>query len=316
MRRGECVYSRRACAAGQKEEFIMLIGALEAGGTKMVCSIGTPQGGVLQRASFPTVSPEVTVPQIVEFLGKFDIAALGIGSFGPLDLNPASPTYGSITLTPKLEWKGYPLLAELKKQLGVPAEIDTDVNAAALAEYEMGAGRGLSSVLYVTVGTGIGGGLVIGGQMVHGLVHPEIGHMMLAPQENDPMPDGICPFHRHCLEGLASGPSIEKRWGLSAKLMTEDHPAWDLEATYLAQMCANMIVTVSPEVIVLGGGVMQQAHLFPKIREKTLAFLNGYVASSSLTEAGVDHYIVPPQLGINSGVTGALLLGARAVSAS
>lgn len=294
----------------------MLIGALEAGGTKMVCSIGTPQGGVLQRASFPTVSPEVTVPQIVEFLGKFDIAALGIGSFGPLDLNPASPTYGSITLTPKLEWKGYPLLAELKKQLGVPAEIDTDVNAAALAEYEMGAGRGLSSVLYVTVGTGIGGGLVIGGQMVHGLVHPEIGHMMLAPQENDPMPDGICPFHRHCLEGLASGPSIEKRWGLSAKLMTEDHPAWDLEATYLAQMCANMIVTVSPEVIVLGGGVMQQAHLFPKIREKTLAFLNGYVASSSLTEAGVDHYIVPPQLGINSGVTGALLLGARAVSAS
>lgn len=294
----------------------MLIGALEAGGTKMVCSIGTPQGGVLQRASFPTVSPEVTVPQIVEFLGKFDIAALGIGSFGPLDLNPGSPAYGSITLTPKLEWKGYPLLAELKKQLGVPAEIDTDVNAAALAEFEMGAGRGLSSVLYVTVGTGIGGGLVIGGQMVHGLVHPEIGHMMLAPQENDPMPDGICPFHRHCLEGLASGPSIEKRWGLSAKLMTEDHPAWDLEATYLAQMCANMIVTVSPEVIVLGGGVMQQAHLFPKIREKTLALLNGYVASGSLTEAGIDHYIVPPRLGINSGVTGALLLGARAVGAS
>lgn len=293
----------------------MLIGALEAGGTKMVCSIGTPQGGVLQRASFPTVSPEVTVPQIVDFLGKFDIAALGIGSFGPLDLNPASPTYGNITLTPKLEWKGYPLLAELKKQLGVPAAIDTDVNAAALAEYEMGAGRGLSSVLYVTVGTGIGGGLVIGGEMVHGLVHPEIGHMMLAPQENDPMPDGICPFHRHCLEGLASGPAIEKRWGLSAKLMTEDHPAWDLEATYLAQMCANMIVTVSPEVIVLGGGVMQQAHLFPKIREKTLAILNGYVASSCLTEEGVDAYIVPPQLGINSGVTGALLLGAKAIGA-
>ncbi|MDO5377705.1 MAG: ROK family protein [Clostridia bacterium] len=294
---------------------MMLIGALEAGGTKMVCSIGTPQGGVLQRASFPTVSPEVTVPQIVDFLGKFDIAALGIGSFGPLDLNPASPTYGNITLTPKLEWKGYPLLAELKKQLGVPAAIDTDVNAAALAEYEMGAGRGLSSVLYVTVGTGIGGGLVIGGEMVHGLVHPEIGHMMLAPQENDPMPDGICPFHRHCLEGLASGPAIEKRWGLSAKLMTEDHPAWDLEATYLAQMCANMIVTVSPEVIVLGGGVMQQAHLFPKIREKTLAILNGYVASSCLTEEGVDAYIVPPQLGINSGVTGALLLGAKAIGA-
>ncbi len=293
----------------------MLIGALEAGGTKMVCSIGTPQGGVLQRASFPTVSPEVTVPQIVDFLSKFDIAALGIGSFGPLDLNPASPTYGSITLTPKLEWKDYPLLAELKARLGVPAEIDTDVNAAALAEAVMGAGRGLSSVLYVTVGTGIGGGLVIGGQMVHGRVHPEIGHMILAPHENDPMPDGICPFHRHCLEGLASGPAIEKRWGLSAKLMTEDHPAWELEATYLAQMCANMIVTVSPEVIVLGGGVMQQAHLFPRIREKTLSILGGYVASDRLTREGVDGYIVPPQLGINSGVTGALLLGARAIGA-
>ncbi len=151
--------------------------------------------------------------------------------------------------------------------------------------------------------------------MVHGLVHPEIGHMILSPQENDPMPDGICPFHRHCLEGLASGPSIERRWGLSAKLMTEDHPAWDLEATYLAQMCANMIVTVSPEVIVLGGGVMQQAHLFPRIREKTLAILGGYVASDRLTPGGVDGYIVPPQLGINSGVTGALLLGARAIGA-
>lgn len=291
----------------------MLIGALEAGGTKMVCSIGTPQGGVLQRASFPTVSPEATIPQIVGFLSKFEIAALGIGSFGPLDLNPDSPTYGNITLTPKLEWKGYPLLAELKRQLGVPAAIDTDVNAAALAEYEMGAGRGLSSVLYVTVGTGIGGGLVIGGQMIHGLVHPEIGHMILAPQEGDPMPDGICPFHRHCLEGLASGPAIEKRWGLSAKLMSEDHPAWELEATYLAQMCANMIVTVSPEVIVLGGGVMQQAHLFPGIREKTRALLGGYVASSRLDEGEIDAYIVPPQLGINSGVTGALLLGAKAV---
>ena len=198
----------------------MLIGALEAGGTKMVCSIGTPQGGVLQRASFPTLTPETTVPQIVEFIGKFYVAALGIGSFGPLDLNPQSPTYGSITASPKTEWCNYPLLRVLKEELGVPAAIDTDVNAAALAEYKMGAGAGLSSLLYVTVGTGIGVGLVIGGQMVHGLVHPELGHMILSPLESDPMPDGICPFHRHCLEGLACGPAIEKRWGLSAKLMS------------------------------------------------------------------------------------------------
>lgn len=291
----------------------MLIGALEAGGTKMVCSIGTAQGGVLQRASFPTLAPEVTVPQIVEFISKFDVGALGIGSFGPLDLNPASPTYGSITKTPKTEWQNYPLMAELSKRLGVPAAIDTDVNAAALAEYQMGAGVGLHSLLYVTVGTGIGGGLIIGGQVVHGLVHPELGHMILSPEESDPMPDGVCPFHRHCLEGLACGPAIEKRWGLSAKLMTADHPAWELEATYLAQMCANAIVMFSPEIIVLGGGVMQQAHLFPMIREKTLALLGGYVASDKLTPEGIASYIVPPALGINSGVTGALLLGAQAL---
>ncbi|HIU16727.1 MAG TPA: ROK family protein [Candidatus Ventricola intestinavium] len=293
----------------------MLIGALEAGGTKMVCSIGTPQGGVLQRASFPTLTPETTVPQIVEFIGKFDVAALGIGSFGPLDLNPQSPTYGSITASPKTEWCNYPLLRVLKEELGVPAAIDTDVNAAALAEYKMGAGTGLSSLLYVTVGTGIGGGLVIGGQMVHGLVHPELGHMILSPLESDPMPDGICPFHRHCLEGLACGPAIEKRWGLSAKLMSEDHPAWEMEATYLAQMCVNAMMTVSPEIIVLGGGVMQQMHLFPRIREKTLALLGGYVSSQRITPDGISGYIVPPALGVNSGVTGALLLGAQALEA-
>ena len=259
----------------------MLIGALEAGGTKMVCSIGNPQGGVLQRASFPTLTPDVTVPQIVDFIGKFDVKALGIGSFGPLDLNPASPTYGSITKTPKKEWIQYPLMTTLKDALGVP--------------------------------TGIGGGLVIDGKMVHGLVHPEMGHMLLAPQEGDSMPDGVCPYHRHCLEGLASGPAIEKRWGLSAKLMTEDHPAWELEATYLAQMCVNMIVTVSPEVIVLGGGVMQQMHLFPKIRERVLKLLGGYVSSPSITPEGIDGYIVPPALGVNSGVIGALLLGAQAL---
>ena len=201
----------------------------------------------------------------------------------------------------------------MQDALGVPTAIDTDVNAAALAEHTMGAGVGLGSLLYVTVGTGIGGGLVAGGKLIHGLVHPELGHMILSPQESDTMPDGICPFHRHCLEGLACGPAIEKRWGLSAKLMTEDHPAWELEATYLAQMCVNAICTVSPEIIVLGGGVMQQMHLFRRIREKTLALLGGYVASPRMSEEGIATYIVPPALGVNSGVTGALLLGAQAL---
>ena len=171
----------------------MLIGALEAGGTKMVCSIGNPQGGVLQRASFPTLTPDVTVPQIVDFIGKFDVKALGIGSFGPLDLNPASPTYGSITKTPKKEWIQYPLMTTLKDALGVPTGIDTDVNAAALAEYTMGAGKGRGSLLYVTVGTGIGGGLYCEDRLVHGMLHPEWGHMLLAPRADDPTPEAPLP---------------------------------------------------------------------------------------------------------------------------
>ncbi len=291
----------------------MLIGALEAGGTKMVCSIGTPQGGVLQRAIFPTLTPEETVPQIVDFLSKYQVSALGIGSFGPLDLNPNSPTYGYITLTPKKDWRNYPLLDSLKTALNLPTGIDTDVNASALAEYQMGAGKGCNSLVYVTVGTGIGGGIVIDGELVHGLVHPELGHMLLSPMEGDSMPDGICPFHKHCLEGLASGPAIEKRWGLSSRLMMQDHPAWTLEAEYLSQMCVNIILMISPEKIVLGGGVMQQAHLYPRIRSRVVELLGGYVASDKVSPENISSYIVPPALGVNSGVTGALLLGAKAL---
>ncbi len=292
---------------------MMLIGALEAGGTKMVCSIGTANGDVLQRSSFPTTTPAETIPQIVDFFSKFSIAAIGIGSFGPLDLNLESPNYGSITSTPKTEWQNFPLLTELENELGVPGMIDTDVNAAALAEYQIGAGKRKNSLVYVTVGTGVGGGIVLNGEIVHGLVHPEVGHMILAPMKNDSMSDGSCPFHKHCLEGLASGPAIEKRWGLSSRLMMPDHPAWDLETDYLAQMCVNLIVMLSPEIIVLGGGVMQQAHLYPRIREKVVDLLNGYVASDAVSEEHIQSYIVAPALGVNSGVVGALLLGARAV---
>ncbi|MBQ8092809.1 MAG: ROK family protein [Clostridia bacterium] len=291
----------------------MLIGALEAGGTKMVCSIGTPQGNVLQRASFHTLTPEDTIPQIADFFEKFEISALGVGSFGPLDLNPRSSTYGHITSSPKKAWRDFPIITRLKEAVGVPVAIDTDVNAAALAEHMMGAGKGYKSLVYVTVGTGIGGGLIVNGEIVHGLIHPEVGHMILTPTAMDSMPDGICIFHKHCLEGLASGPAIEKRWGLSPTLMMEDHPAWDLEAMYLAQMCANLILILSPEVIVLGGGVMQQEHLFPKIRKYTHELLGGYVASERLDEEHMEKYIVPPALGNNSGVIGALLLGARMI---
>ncbi len=291
----------------------MLIGALEAGGSKMVCSIGDSQGNVLQRASFPTQSPGETIAQIVDFIGRFGVKALGIGSFGPLDLRPSSPTYGCIMRSPKTEWSGFPLLRELRTALNVPCAIDTDVNAAALAESVLGAGKGLSSLVYVTVGTGIGGGLILGGKLVHGMIHPELGHMLMRPARNDSMPDGVCPFHRGCLEGLASGTAIEKRWGLSSRLMMPDHPAWELEAEYLAQMCVNVILTVSPEIIVLGGGVMQQTHLFPRIRSRVLSLLGGYVASERVSEERISGYIVPPALGVNAGVAGALLLGAQAL---
>lgn len=221
----------------KKEDGLCLLGALEAGGTKWSARSAT-EGGVLQRASFQTLTPDVTVPQIVDFIGKFDVKALGIGSFGPLDLNPASPTYGNITKTPKKEWIDYPLMTTLKNALGVPTGIDTDVNAAALAEYTMGAGKGHGSLLYVTVGTGIGGGFVTDGRMIHGLVHPEMGHMILAPLEGDTMPDGRLPISQTLFGRTGKRPAIEKRWGLSAKLMTEDHPAWELEATLSGARCA------------------------------------------------------------------------------
>lgn len=287
------------------------LGALEAGGTKMVMSILDGEGAMLERVSIPTRTPEETMPEMIAFFQQHHIAALGIGCFGPLDLNPASPTYGYITATPKLAWRNYPLLPEFVRALQVPVRLDTDVNGAALAESRLGAAKGLDSCLYVTIGTGIGGGVIIGGKCVHGLVHPELGHQLLSPQANDPAPEGFCPYHKHCLEGLAAGPAINKRWGAPAQDLPDDHPAWDLEAEYLAQMCHNAIMAFSPEKIILGGGVMHKEFLFPMIREKTIRMLGGYV-SSPVVESGMTDYIVSPGLGDNSGVMGAWLLACEA----
>lgn len=289
----------------------LLFGALEAGGTKMVMSILDGNGTMLERVSIPTRTPEGTMPEMIDFFKAHHICALGIGCFGPLDLNPASPTYGSITATPKLAWRNYPLLPEFTRALNVPIQLDTDVNGAALAESRLGAAKGLGSCVYVTIGTGIGGGVVIGGQCVHGLMHPELGHQLIAPEATDPTPEGFCPYHRRCLEGLASGPAIMKRWGTPAQDLPEDHPAWALEASYLAQMCVNAMLTFSPEKIILGGGVMHKDFLFPMIREKTLQLLGGYI-SSPVVDAGLTDYIVSPGLGDNSGVMGAWLLALSA----
>lgn len=287
-------------------------GALEAGGTKMVLSRLDESGNMLERAVIPTRTPGETMPEMIAFFREHPIDALGLACFGPLDLNPASHAYGAITATPKLDWRNYPITAAFRDALGVPVKTDTDVNAAAIAEHAMGAAQGLDSCVYVTIGTGIGAGVVIGGKPVHGLVHPEMGHMLMRPAEGDPAPDGFCPYHKGCLEGLASGPAIARRWGKPAQELPGDHPAWDVETDYLAQMCVNAIMALSPEKIILGGGVMQQKRLFPIIRRKTLALLGGYICTPAV-DTGLEDYIVEPGLGVNSGVMGAYLLARAAL---
>ncbi len=287
----------------------MRIGALEAGGTKMVMTVSDENMRILGRETLPTRTPEETVPGILRFFRDQKIDALGIGSFGPLDLNPLSATYGNITETPKLAWRHYPLLKTLREKLGVPTALDTDVNAAALCEALMGAAKGLNSCVYLTVGTGIGAGVMCNGRLVHGLMHPEWGHMLLAPHPEDPMPEGICPYHKGCLEGLASGPSLEKRWGVPGQALPEDHIAWEIEAHYLAQFCVSALLAISAERIILGGGVMAQRHLFPRIRRETQRLLNGYLPCAG----NVDSLIVPPACYPDSGMLGALILGKRAL---
>ena len=234
----------------------MRFGTLEAGGTKMVLSVGDENNELLEQNRIPTEEPEKTVPAMIRWFEEKKIVSLGIGTFGPVDLKKESPTYGWITKTPKPGWSDIPLLPSMRDALGIPVLIDTDVNAAALAEWNLGAAKGLDSCMYVTIGTGIGAGLVIGGSLVHGLVHPELGHMLLRQEPKDQTPVGFCPYHQGCLEGLASGPAIEKRWGRKGYELPPDHDAWELEAAYLAQMCVNAICAFSPEKIILGGGVM------------------------------------------------------------
>lgn len=289
-------------------------GALEAGGTKMVLSVLDENGQMIKRESIPTLTPEETMPRMIAFFRENPVAALGIGSFGPVDLHPDSPTYGYITATPKLAWRNYPLLGAFRDALGIPVGFDTDVNVAAISEHRLGAGKGLDNCMYVTIGTGVGAGLIINGKPVHGLIHSELGHIFLTPEANDPSPEGFCPYHKHCLEGLAAGPAIHKRWGVPAQELPQDHPAWDLETTYIAQMCHNAIMAFSPEKIILGGGVMQQMHLFPIIRRKVLEMLGGYICSP-VVDNGLEDYIVPPGLGVNSGVMGAYLLAREAEQA-
>lgn len=284
------------------------IGALEAGGTKMVLAVYTEAGEELDRLTLPTEEPEITLPKMVEYFRAHEVDALGVGSFGPLDLNPNSPTYGYITTSPKLSWRNTPLLTALKGGRDIPAAIDTDVNAAVLAEVELGAAQGCQNAVYVTIGTGVGGGVYSNGRAVHGMLHPELGHMLLRAHPEDPIPDGVCPYHKGCLEGLAAGPAIAARAGCDARTLPDDHPVFAIEAYYLAQMCMNLILTLSPEKIILGGGVMQRAALLPMVRRETQRLLGGYI-DHPLVKQDIDSYIVAPKLYPISGLVGSYLLG-------
>ena len=285
-----------------------MFGGIEAGGTKFVCGIGTGPHD-LRTAQFPTSSPDITLASVIQFFKDSPVAldAIGIASFGPVDLDPASPHFGYITSTPKAGWAFFDLAGVVKKALNVPVGFDTDVNAAVSAEARWGAARGLSDAIYLTIGTGIGGGALVHGQVAHGLVHPEMGHLRIPHDlKRDPFP-GTCPYHGDCLEGLACGPAIQARWGSIATTLSPDHQAWPLEAQYLAYGLVNLTVTLSPQRILLGGGVMQQAQLFPMIRQEFSQLLNGYVQHKELLER-LSHFIQPPQLASRAGILGTLVL--------
>lgn len=285
-----------------------LFGAIEAGGTKFVCAIGTGPDDVHAVERFPTTTPDDTLRRAIAFFQQYDshIAALGIGSFGPVDLNPASATYGHITTTPKPGWAHTDFVGTMQRALGCPVAFDTDVNAAARGEQRWGAAQHDDSVLYITVGTGIGGGFISHGRALHGLVHPEMGHICVPRHPEDPFP-GCCPFHGDCLEGLASGTALLERWGRPADTLPHDHPAWPIEAHYLGHAVAMFALVLSPHRVVIGGGVLRQPLLLPLIRSTVHDALAGYVQHAALLH-DIDQYIVAPALGDRAGVLGALAL--------
>lgn len=288
----------------------MVLGALEAGGTKMVCAVGNERGEIFEQVSIPTETPEKTVPKMISYFKEKKIDALGIGCFGPIDPDKKSETYGYITSTPKLAWTDYNIVGAFEEALGCPVGFDTDVNGSVLGEVTFGQARGKSSVIYITIGTGVGAGIYIEGKLLHGMLHPEAGHVLIQ-KRNDDTYGGKCPYHKTCLEGMAAGPALKERWGKDACLLKDKKEVWDLEAYYIAQALTNYILTLSPELIILGGGVMHQEQLFPLIRSYVKNMLNGYLKTEELKD--LEHYIVPASLKDNQGIMGCLELGRRAV---
>ena len=282
-----------------------LFGAIEAGGTKMVCAILDPYGNIPNEIKIPTTTPDETVNKMLQFFSPYKLTSLGIGTFGPVDLNPNSPTYGSILNTPKLAWKGFNYLKAFES-LNCPIGIDTDVNASCMGEATFGTSQGLSNVIYITIGTGIGVGIISEGKLVHGMMHPEGGHILLAKNPED-KGECICPYHDKCFEGLASGPSILKRYGKPGNELVNDEKVWELEGEYIAQALVNYIMILQPQRIILGGGVMHQESLFPIIRKKVAEKINKYLITKELEN--LDDYIVPCSLDDRQGILGSFKIG-------
>lgn len=295
-----------------------IFGAVEGGGTKFKMLLGSGPEDILEEERIPTTTPDETLGRVIEFFRRgqedAELAAVGFASFGPIDLNRTSPTYGYITTTPKPGWHSTDVVSTLRSALGVPVGWDTDVNGAALGEYCWGAGRDLENLVYLTVGTGIGGGVLVHGRPVHGLLHPEMGHLLVPLLDGDAFP-GVCPYHGQCLEGLASGPALQERLGMPSEYVDSGDPVWELEAYYLAAGLHEIIHVLSPDRIVVGGGVAGTPGLLERVRRHVVRLNREYLAHPVFRE-GIASYIVPPGLGERSGVLGALELARRAAGNS
>jgi fructokinase len=295
-----------------------LLGAVEAGGTKFVCA-ASRDDEILAQTRIPTTVPDETLAAAERFfetviLKHGELSALGIASFGPLDLRRTSPTFGRLLGTPKRGWAGADLVAPFARRFGCPVAIDTDVNAAALAETLRGAARGCETAVYITVGTGIGGGAVVDGRTLGGSPHPEMGHIRVARHPRDTAFAGVCPFHGDCLEGVASGPAIVARYGAPLDALPSDHEAIAVVGHYLGQLVADVLLMISPERVILGGGVMSSEPLLRETRAAVARLLNGYGGYGASTTS-LDRTIVAPGLGERSGIVGAFVLAERALRA-
>jgi fructokinase len=273
-----------------------LLGSIEAGGTKFVLAVADFDFNIKEKFSIPTTTPEETLAKTIEFFQKFDLAAIGIGSFGPIDVNKNSTTYGHILATPKLRWAGFDFLGTLKSAFDVPMTFTTDVNSSAYGEYIQD--DTITSIVYITVGTGIGGGAIQNCKFIGGISHSEIGHIPVHKHKADANFKGVCPFHGDCLEGLAAGPSLEARTGIRGENIPADSDVWDIQAYYIAQVAYVVTLDLAPQKIILGGGVFSQPHMIERVRKHFTSINNGYVVTPKL-----DDYLLLPSIANNGSAT-------------